>query len=73
MLFQKLVGLYEVSAVVPRVSEVRARESDRFNKQTVCCCNCTFSNNVTKAEIEGVKLDLSILASRFVHTFPSMR
>ena len=54
LLFEKLVSLHEASGVVPRVSEVHVRESDRFNKQTVCCCNCTCSSNVTRAEINRV-------------------
>ena len=34
-----------------KISEVHVRESDRFKKQTVYCCNCTC--NVTRAEFEG--------------------
>ena len=51
-----------------KISEVHVRESDRFNKQMVCYCNCTCSSNVTRAEFEGVKLDMTILEYRFLNT-----
>ena len=30
------------------------------------CCNCSCSSNITRAEFEGVKLDMTILESRFL-------
>ena len=51
-----------------KISEIHVKESDRFNKQTVCCRNCTYCRNVTRAEFKGVKLDMTILESQFFNT-----
>ena len=65
---QSLQVLKPLDKISSMISEVHVRESDRFNKQTVCCCNCSCSSNVTRAEFEGVKLDMTILESRFLNT-----
>ena len=68
---QGLQVLKPLGKISSMISEVHVRESDRFNKQTVCCCNCSCSRNVIRAEFEGAKLDMTILESRFLNT-PSL-
>ena len=45
--------------------EVCAIENERLDEQKVCRCNCTCRNSV-EVELEGMKLDMTILESRLV-------
>ncbi|CAB4032158.1 Hypothetical predicted protein, partial [Paramuricea clavata] len=53
------------------VHDVKSQDNDLKSKElAVCCCNCTCGSNVTKAELEGIKLDMAVLESRLVSASP---
>ena len=43
---------------VKSTAKVCANRNERLNGFKVCCCNCTCGSNVTKVELEGIKLDI---------------
>jgi hypothetical protein len=55
---------------VKSTAKVCENRNERLNGFKVCCCNCTCGSNVTKAELEGIKLDMAVLESRLVSASP---